>query len=1668
MLERLAAWFLNTYVAEYVGNLVTHQLTIGLLQGAVELENLLLKKDALKKLNLPIEVKFGYIGKLKLQIPVRYIKSQPWVVEINELFILVGPAANVKHDPKEEETQAQASKQAVLEQLEKDWRADQQLEKKSQGWFWTSFSGSFTSNVIANLQVVVNDVHIRYEDAEADPAQPFSIGVRLERVSVESADENWEPRFVSGQDMARKLVDFKNFSVYWDTELLGSVDGAGLVEALREKHMMVCSQSDPMTSSTFEGLRTHTLMVRPVSAQLRLTRNCSSSPLRLVDGPRFHFDVSMEEVPVSLTQGQYAMLVKLLHVFGLRLKARRFLKWRPDTPVKESPRLWWRFAASCIYHTIKERNRRHTWSYALQRARQNVSYVAGYSSTLAQQPLAEVIKEELKVIEREQSVEDLCVLRKMAMARIKKQKDLVKAAQKLSSEPQSSWIPAWLYGYGRKPSPQSTSADTPPPPPPPSIEENKLLPLLDGSPSEEEEELLDEMSEAPTSDTIMRDRILATVSFRLKQGSFELVRSSLTDGVLDADSLLELRFDSLCCSADIRPRLRYSYYNLSLGSLVVSDPLSQEDCAFGFLIQPKVALGNCQSGQLQEDSPDASPLFSFSLVLEEIKCQRHVNITVHTKPLDIVYNRSTIGRVQNFFSTPLPRGNLKDKLQLQGLRNTLGELFESEDRRSRAVLSVMLDIAAPHIIVPRDFDDKNTSLVIFDLGHVMFTNVTDWSTPQPITLLADDSVENVEDDDTFMTPPSSPPPEDYLAVGAVEGAGSMEWAGLVESFSTDAVDGVSSPLFRSSVAMERGRTPAMDSYERYQLWLSDLQVLVGKVGENWGEVLTSGHTHLHVLDKFTLSMKIQRMKENTSLGASVGGSKETTPPSCGDALLTLSANLPALMFHIDEDKVQTMISCLKPPRVSKEAEELFGQSEEGTMSPGFHDGNVEASIYQSAYTDTSSTKKQQQPDMSLYKSTQYSLDDEITRGSPLQSMLGRERVPGVVQGSVTSDLLKERHRRRMSVANEKLLSARLNIDAVCLSLSSRGCMVVELNVPGVSVEAMKRPFDAAMKLHVQDVRLVDRMQTFGPTYETVLCASGRGGDDPASPTTDKSSSPPTSRATESAGLGGGGVMGGAPTIQRLESTSTDVFSMTSCDLDSLLVLTYSYHSPNSPRHPAMRDLGEDEYVVPEREASIRKVNVRCTAMEAIANQQTIVELISFVQRALPREMFEQQRRDAVATDHARSSVETSLQSTTTSSMVTEMKLEWDRLDILIVRRRRWRTKKASPGPLSDHQVTVGAQQVGRVTLVGLGVQAWFRSDTQIQGKLSGIGVHDLSSPSNKYRNIFSMGTEGFVQKTAPNVVEVGNLTMGHSDDLSFSIQRSFQPQTSLSGPQYRIFVSVSMPSIYYTHSVDFIYEMEAFVSDFKFYSGQLSESLRKAAVGMARGLVGPKSHLAEGLDKLSFLGPAKTSLSLDDEGEADVADGAEPVPIENQLLYDISIQSPVIVVPSSLSGEDTLIAHLGEISLRNEFTSNCDDLSSLCPGIPRVPQTERIALKVTNMSLHASHDGESREWLVSTTTTLSSTGRRGMLSRPGRWSKVLKETSVELRIDRCIWKVESEEGKGGEEGEEAVRPDVILVGKIIDPVLVKLPKEVFDHIQKILKHGLRKSKTAEPSMPVSV
>lgn len=38
---------------------------------------------------------------------------------------------------------------------------------------------------------MVNDVHVRYEDNILDPENPFAVGITIEKLAMESANENW-------------------------------------------------------------------------------------------------------------------------------------------------------------------------------------------------------------------------------------------------------------------------------------------------------------------------------------------------------------------------------------------------------------------------------------------------------------------------------------------------------------------------------------------------------------------------------------------------------------------------------------------------------------------------------------------------------------------------------------------------------------------------------------------------------------------------------------------------------------------------------------------------------------------------------------------------------------------------------------------------------------------------------------------------------------------------------------------------------------------------------------------------------------------------------------------------------------------------------------------------------------------------------------------------------------------------------------------------------------------------------------------------------------------------------------------------------------------------------------------------------------------------------------
>ena len=119
MFEGIVATLLNKYLSEYIDAVDYKNLKIGLFSGCVELLNIKIKPSALYQFDLPVEVKYGRIGKLKINLSWRKIMSEAAVLEIEDLFVLCGPFEDKIHDPNQIEEIFIAHKRKQLSEIEK-------------------------------------------------------------------------------------------------------------------------------------------------------------------------------------------------------------------------------------------------------------------------------------------------------------------------------------------------------------------------------------------------------------------------------------------------------------------------------------------------------------------------------------------------------------------------------------------------------------------------------------------------------------------------------------------------------------------------------------------------------------------------------------------------------------------------------------------------------------------------------------------------------------------------------------------------------------------------------------------------------------------------------------------------------------------------------------------------------------------------------------------------------------------------------------------------------------------------------------------------------------------------------------------------------------------------------------------------------------------------------------------------------------------------------------------------------------------------------------------------------------------------------------------------------------------------------------------------------------
>lgn len=78
-----------------------------------------------------------------------------------------------------------------------------------------TFVEKLITNIIKNIQLTIKNIHIRYEDTTTNPQSPFSLGVTLSDLIVESTDENWRKAIVEDISKIFKVFDnFKQIALY--------------------------------------------------------------------------------------------------------------------------------------------------------------------------------------------------------------------------------------------------------------------------------------------------------------------------------------------------------------------------------------------------------------------------------------------------------------------------------------------------------------------------------------------------------------------------------------------------------------------------------------------------------------------------------------------------------------------------------------------------------------------------------------------------------------------------------------------------------------------------------------------------------------------------------------------------------------------------------------------------------------------------------------------------------------------------------------------------------------------------------------------------------------------------------------------------------------------------------------------------------------------------------------------------------------------------------------------------------------------------------------------------------------------------------------------------------------------------------------------------------------
>lgn len=436
MLESLVSALLNRFLGAYVENFDPTQLNVGIWNGDVKLRNLRLRKDSLDALDLPIDVKFGYLGELTLLIPWSSLKNKPVKIIIEDVYMLCAPRTPESYNVEEQiERELKVKLQRLADfELANSSKPDINLDSNRN----ESFTQSLLTKIVDNLQVTVKNIHMRYEDMNSVFSEgPCAFGISLSELSAVSTDESWNPSFISiKQQITHKLATLDSISIYCNTgtESIETDDSEELLIRLRE------------SIADNRGAPEYQYLLKPVRGSARLKMNKAGAT---EDAPHIDVQLMFDEFALVLDDCQYKEVLHNLSKYHWFHKTLKYRQHRPTVKPAADPALWFKYAANCVLSEIHEKNYKSSWEYIKERRNKRDEYVSLFKKKLTlpdiNDPLPNVEEEKrLHALDVELSFDDIKFFRAFTRREFCQESKFTQLSETISTNanPQG-WFSSW-------------------------------------------------------------------------------------------------------------------------------------------------------------------------------------------------------------------------------------------------------------------------------------------------------------------------------------------------------------------------------------------------------------------------------------------------------------------------------------------------------------------------------------------------------------------------------------------------------------------------------------------------------------------------------------------------------------------------------------------------------------------------------------------------------------------------------------------------------------------------------------------------------------------------------------------------------------------------------------------------------------------------------------------------------------------------------------------------------------------------------------------------------------------------------------------------------------------------------------------------------------------------